>query len=140
MQSKGVIMNIDADCRFRTTSLRTMCRSLCLGVACAGAVLALAVSAQAQYNLLHQFGSIPYDGQNPLGNLTLSGSTFYGMTYNGGTNNDGVIFQISTNGTGYTILHQFGSTPSDGQNPAGDLTLSGSTLYPVHRAIAEAGV
>jgi len=51
-----------------------------------------------------------------------------------------VIFQISTNGTGYTILHQFGSTPSDGQNPAGDLTLSGSTLYPVHRAIAEAGV
>jgi uncharacterized repeat protein (TIGR03803 family) len=91
----------------------------------------LHASAQAQYNLLHQFGSSRNDGVEPFGSLMLSGSTLYGMTANGGTNGygDGVIFQISTNGTGYTILHQFGSTPSDGTGPEGDLTLSGSTLY-----------
>ena len=102
------------------------------------ACLLLASSAQAQYNLLHQFGSIPSDGAYPRGSLTLSGSTLYGMTEYGGenfyisdgyTNTAGVIFQVGTNGTGYTILHQFGSIPSDGAYPRGSLTLSGSTLY-----------
>ena len=127
-------MSMGTRCRIKKTSLRTMWRSLCRGGACAGAVLALASSAQAQYNLLHQFGSTHSDGEEPFGDLTLSGSTLYGMTYYGGTNGVehggyGVIFQISTNGTGYTILHQFGSIPGDGWNHEGSLILSGSTLY-----------
>jgi uncharacterized repeat protein (TIGR03803 family) len=83
----------------------------------------------AGYAIMHQFGSSANDGGWPDGSLILSGSILYGMTGGGGTNGDGVIFQIGTNGTGYTILHQFGSSNSDGQGPEGSLTLSGSTLY-----------
>ena len=88
-------MSMGTHCRIWKTSLRTMCRSLCRGLACAGAVLALASSAQAQYNLLHQFGSTHSDGEEPFSDLTLSGSTLYGMTQYGGTNGDGVIFSLS---------------------------------------------
>src|SRR5579871_2176165 len=83
---------------------------------------------------LHNFPSIPNDGKFPYGSLLLSGSALYGMTYQGGTNNADVIFEINTDGTGYQILHHFTGTsnrgsPSDGANPEGDLILSGSTLY-----------
>ncbi len=67
-------------------------------------VLLLASTAQAQYNLLHQFGSSDDDGANPFGSLTLSGSTLCGMTSRGGTNfvitrsghtsYEGVIFSL----------------------------------------------
>jgi len=83
----------------------------------------------AGYAILHQFGSSASDGAVPNGDLTLSGSILYGMTVFGGTNAYGVIFQVGTNGTGYTTLYQFGSSASDGEYPRGSLTLSGSTLY-----------
>jgi uncharacterized repeat protein (TIGR03803 family) len=60
--------------------------------------------------------------------LTLSGTNLYGMTQYGGTNN-GVIFKLSTNGTGYTILHTFFGGANDGEWPRGSLTLSGTNLY-----------
>jgi uncharacterized repeat protein (TIGR03803 family) len=34
-------------------------------------------------------------GANPRGSLTLSGSTLYGMTWNGGAANNGVIFSLA---------------------------------------------
>jgi uncharacterized repeat protein (TIGR03803 family) len=47
--------------------------------------------------LLHSFTGETADGKYPQGSLTLSsdGSTLYGMTMNGGDNNDGVIFSFS---------------------------------------------
>ena len=80
------------------------------------------------------------DGANPprvinllssqiSGSLTLSGSTLYGMTLVGGSNYYGTVFQVNTDGTGYTILHNFAGGPGDGASPLGSLTLSGSTLY-----------
>ena len=92
----------------------------------------------SQYAILHSFGDPTVnnnqDGQSPNGSLvaSLSGTTLYGMTSGGGVGN-GVIFQISTNGAGYAILHSFGdgSVTNDGANPFGDLTLSpsGAVLY-----------
>lgn len=70
------------------------------------------------------------NGGNPDGSLIISGSTLYGMTTNGGTNNVGCIFSIGTNGTtGYTTLHSFAAGKADGEFPNGDLTLANGVLY-----------
>jgi uncharacterized repeat protein (TIGR03803 family) len=65
-------------------------------------------------NQTHTFGGT--DGSNPTVGLTLAtDGNFYGTTYNGGSNNYGVLFKIAPNGA-YTVLHEF-SNGSDGANP-----------------------
>jgi uncharacterized repeat protein (TIGR03803 family) len=82
------------------------------------------------FSLLHEFAGGANDGRYPYGSLTLSGSTLYGMTYHGGGVDDlGVVFKIETDGTGFSLLHEFAGEPDDGAGPRGSLTLSGSTLY-----------
>jgi uncharacterized repeat protein (TIGR03803 family) len=78
---------------------------------------------------LHDFSGSSTDGEYPYGSLTLSGSTLYGMTYQGGSNNEGIIFSISTSGGALTDLHDFSGSSTDGAYPHSSLTLSGSTLY-----------
>ena len=81
------------------------------------------------YTHLREFAGTPGDGGIPYGDLTLNGTTLYGMTYSGGANNEGVIFKMNTDGTGYTHLREFAGNPGDGENPSGSLTLDGTTLY-----------
>jgi uncharacterized repeat protein (TIGR03803 family) len=81
------------------------------------------------YTNLHSFGDVANDGLVSFGSLTLVGLTLYGMTYEGGSSDSGTLFQINTDGSGYTNLHSFGSVANDGANPYGDVTLVGSTLY-----------
>ena len=83
------------------------------------------------FGLLHSFTSSNSDGQAPHGSLTLSGSTLYGMTFGGGSGTLGTIFSMNTDGTGFSLLRSLrsGSNTTDGINPYGSLTLSGSTLY-----------
>ena len=94
------------------------------------------------YTNLHGFTTISgpiynnIDGANPYCGLILSSNTLYGAAMNGGggTNfGSGTIFAITTNGTGFRILHTFsqihGSTNNDGASPYGGLILSGNTLY-----------
>jgi uncharacterized repeat protein (TIGR03803 family) len=81
------------------------------------------------FTLLHTFTGGVGDGRAPYGGLTLSGSTLYGMTCSGGASDGGRAFKMNTDGTGYTLLHQFNGGSSDGASPLGSLTLSGSTLY-----------
>jgi len=66
------------------------------------------------------------DGYEPIGGLSLSGNTLYGVV-NGGTTRRGSVFAIQTDGTGFTNLYYLtaGQFPV---NPAG-LILSGGTLY-----------
>jgi len=68
-------------------------------------------------------------GNNPLGNLNLSGNVLYGVTRSGGSANEGLIFKINTDGSGYNILINF-DADSLGGTPV-DLTLSGNVLYGV---------
>ncbi len=69
------------------------------------------------------------DGLAPIGNLVLSGSTLYGMTFgDGGTTSWGTIFSVNTDGTGFTTLHSF-DPATDGASPAAGLTLVSGSLY-----------
>ena len=54
-------------------------------------------NAQTLATLLSFSGS---NGAYPYGSLTLSGGTLYGMTRLGGTNGDGNIFSLNTDGSG----------------------------------------
>lgn len=88
------------------------------------------------FTVVHSFAAGPTDGSGPAGSLALSGTIFYGTTPSGGTvqNGDnlyqyGTVFKTNTDGTGYTLLHSFG-TPGDGASPEyGSLVVSGSTIY-----------
>ena len=68
------------------------------------------------------------DGAVPEGNLTLSGSTLYGMTSAGGPYQLGTIFSLPiSGGSSATVLGVFNG--GDGGKPQGSLVISGSTLY-----------
>jgi uncharacterized repeat protein (TIGR03803 family) len=56
---------------------------------------------------LHNFTCDGSDGHTPHGALILSGNILYGTAYLGGTNDDGTVFAVNTNGTGFKILHCF---------------------------------
>ncbi len=69
--------------------------------------------------VLYSFMGLP-DGEHPgYENLTFDSSRdIYGTTYEGGTNNEGTVFELTPSGGGYTesILHNFGSG-NDGEEP-----------------------
>jgi uncharacterized repeat protein (TIGR03803 family) len=81
------------------------------------------------YSILHDFTGGAADGATPYGSLTLSGSSLYGMTRNGGSGDKGVVFKISTAGSGYTNLHVFMGGIEDGSMPYGSLVLWGNMLF-----------
>jgi len=93
-------------------------------------------TTSSSYSTLYNFTGYPTSGSRPLGALTLSGSTLYGMAIHGGTSSgsstDGVVFKLGTDGSGYNNLVNFAGV-SDGANPYGALTLVGSTLYGMTR-------
>jgi uncharacterized repeat protein (TIGR03803 family) len=84
----------------------------------AGAVLKLRTDGSG-YQILHSFAA-SYDGRRPWAGLVqarngwLYGTTLYGGD---GTDNNGTVFRINTNGTGYAMLHSFRSDFRDGQTP-----------------------
>jgi uncharacterized repeat protein (TIGR03803 family) len=84
-----------------------------------------------QYTNLYSFprqsgantsGSNPYD----FAGLVLSGNKLYGTTSVSGIGGQGTVFELNTDGTGFTVLHSFQYT--DGGHPE-PLVLSGGTLY-----------
>ncbi|MCG2678895.1 MAG: hypothetical protein L6455_02845, partial [Kiritimatiellae bacterium] len=89
----------------------------------------LALPLRAQINLLHEFAGGGGNGRHPYGSLIISGTTLYGMTSEGGDSDDGAIFKIQSDGTGFITLHSFAGGAADGEYPTGSLILSGSTLY-----------
>ncbi len=68
------------------------------------------------------------NGGSPQGSLISMGSFLYGMTSYGGTNNDGAIFKIKFDGTGYAKLLDFSGT-TNGKTPFGSLFSDGTALY-----------
>ena len=110
----------------------TMSTSSCKDHSLCNCILFLAatLNTHAQYTKLLDLNGL--NGFIPYGGVTLSGSVLYGMTAYGGTHNDGNIFKINTDGTGYMDLFDF----NGGHNitrPYGTLFLSGSYLYGMTR-------
>lgn len=87
--------------------------------------------ASGQIGLLHSFSGGATDGGQPLGTLTLSGGMLYGMANSGGSKGFGTIFQVATDGSSFTLLHNFTNGTADDRAPSGSLILSGSTFYGV---------
>ena len=100
-----------------------------------GSVYSLATNG-GKFSTLHTFVGGTNDGSRPLaGSLLLNNGVLYGTTAHGGTGsaigtaNDGVVFSVNTDGSGYANLVNFTGGTTNGANPYGSLTLAGSQLY-----------
>jgi len=86
------------------------------------------------YTLLHS-GTLFKQGIAPTAPLTIVGETIYGTMGAGGSPacGCGVVFKISTNGTGYHEFHVFGpdfpAKQVHGATPWGGLLIIGDTMY-----------
>lgn len=68
------------------------------------------------------------NGKTPYGSLFSDGTFLYGMTSLGGSNDDGVIYKIMSDGTGYSKLFNFTGT-ANGASPEGTFILIGNFIY-----------
>jgi uncharacterized repeat protein (TIGR03803 family) len=97
-------------------------------------IIAAAPLAAQTVQTLYSFGMT---GRGPEAGLTISGSTLYGTTAFGGSSGYGTVFALSTDGTGFKVLHTFSATSDstgtgtnlDGAFPFAELILCGNTLY-----------
>jgi len=72
------------------------------------------------------------NGNNPVSGFVEANDGFlYGTTFNGGKQNDGVLFRISKTGAGFKVLHNFCSSANcaDGSIPNGLLLGQDGNLY-----------
>ncbi|HZV33370.1 MAG TPA: choice-of-anchor tandem repeat GloVer-containing protein [Verrucomicrobiae bacterium] len=92
----------------------------------------------SNYSVLHTF-NIATDGDNCFGLIQGSDGALYGTCQEGGASStnsgnliSGTIFKINTNGTGFTVLHNFGVPSTDAQYPcSGVIEGSDGALYGV---------
>jgi uncharacterized repeat protein (TIGR03803 family) len=84
-----------------------------------------------KFTVLHIFGK-GKDGKGPAGAVAQGpNGNLYGMCFGGGTAGDGTIYEVSTDGFSYAVLHNFGdgSIPNDGQNPNENLLLGSDNNF-----------
>jgi uncharacterized repeat protein (TIGR03803 family) len=77
---------------------------------------------------VHEFKGFPSDGNSPMGSLIAEHGKLYGTTHNGGKNQDGTVFEMSTSGKEGWI-YSFAGAPDDGYLPYGGLTVAGKGFY-----------
>ncbi len=83
------------------------------------------IQINAQYTRLFDLNGV--NGSYPMGSLVLAGGALYGTAYFGGAYNNGYIFRINTDGSGFRPIHDFQVT--DGAYPQGSLIISDDILY-----------
>lgn len=76
------------------------------------------------------------DGSAPQAGLVEVGHVLYGTANQGGASGNGTVFEVSTDTTSFTPLHQFSmadvisdSTNADGVSPNGDIVVASNVLY-----------
>jgi uncharacterized repeat protein (TIGR03803 family) len=86
------------------------------------------IQATAQtLTTLHSFAGSA-DGWFPVAPVILAGNSLYGTTFYGGSSNEGTLFRVNTDGTGFVTLHHF-TGGTDGGEPRARLLLSGDMLF-----------
>jgi uncharacterized repeat protein (TIGR03803 family) len=97
----------------------------------AGIVFAVSTNGTG-FGILHNF-TLESDGSDLQAGLLLSGGALYGTAVFGGNFDNGTVFAVDTNGTGFTNVYGFTtlnkSTNSDGAFPYAGLVQSAGTLY-----------
>jgi uncharacterized repeat protein (TIGR03803 family) len=92
-----------------------------------GWVLAAQVAGQTLTTLHNLFDGGVYNA--PIGGLVLSSNALYGTALgDGAANNNGYLFKVNTDGTGFAVVHSF-TGGSGGALPQGGVVLSGNTLF-----------
>jgi uncharacterized repeat protein (TIGR03803 family) len=82
--------------------------------------------AQSFHVIYHFTGSSsPYAN----GQLLMNGNSLYGTTEGGGSANEGTIFKINTNGTGYSVIKNFTALGSSGTNADGAQPMTGLVMW-----------
>ena len=92
------------------------------------------------FTVLHQFSATNAsaanaDGAAPQAGLILSSNILYGTASLGGSSGNGTVFQVNTDGSAFSTLHNFTSTNTpagtntDGAHPVGSLILANGVLY-----------
>lgn len=106
------------------------------GAAGNGTVFKIGVTG-AGFTTLYNFSAVDpdlltnSDGATPLGAIFASGATLYGTASAGGSEPNGTVFKLGTNGTGFAAISSFAvaATNADGAKPDDNLAISGNTLY-----------
>lgn len=75
---------------------------------------------------IYVFQNLP-DANAPMTGLVSAGGVLYGTTYQGGANNLGAVYSVTTGGV-EKVVHSFAGG-ADGQNPDAPLTNVNGTLY-----------
>ncbi len=70
----------------------------------------------------------------PVGGLLAPGDGWlYGVTANGGANDEGTLYRLQPNGSSFSVLKSFPAAGNDGHNPLGGLALGADgMLYGTH--------
>jgi uncharacterized repeat protein (TIGR03803 family) len=100
-----------------------ICAVMAVLPACLMATSSAANTSARRFVVLHRFNGT--DGSGPLGPLVQDAvGNLYGETEIGGSDSDGVVFELSPHGSRWTetVLHNF-SYGTDGSTPLGGLTL-----------------
>jgi uncharacterized repeat protein (TIGR03803 family) len=124
---------------YGTTYFTTYATSNGSGAFAGGTIFSIHADGSG-FTTLFTFPALRHDntssnGTSPIGGLTLAGNSLYGTAANGGPSGNGTVFSLTSDGSGFKILHSFqpisypAGTNSDGAGPNSDLILEGNTLY-----------
>lgn len=105
----------------------------------AGVVFSIGTDGSG-YTVLHHFAALDplsttnVGGAFPVSGLVQSSNVLYGATLGGGAGGEGTLYAIGTDGSDFTVLHDFPAVDpvgfnADGASPSGRLMLSGNVLY-----------
>jgi uncharacterized repeat protein (TIGR03803 family) len=78
--------------------------------------------------ILHNCDNM-WGGHYPYGSIISNGSFLYGMTRVGGSYGLGVIYKLKSDGSEFSVLHNFPEVQYDGCYPEGSLISDGIYLY-----------